>query len=64
MRLGFAARYVPTAVRVYPGTEAIEEYGGKVRLDRYGAVLVAGHDDYGHNRLAGQTTRGYRFGPR
>ncbi len=63
MRLGFAARYVPTVVRVYPDTEEIEEYGGKVRLDRYGAVLVAGHDEYGHNRLAEQTTREFRFPP-
>jgi len=61
MRLGFAARYVPTAVRVYPDTDEIEEYGGRVRLDRYGAVLVSGTDDYGHNRLADKTTRGHRF---
>ena len=63
-RLGFAARYVPTVVQVYPDTEEISEYGGKVRLDRYGAVLVAGRDEYGHNRLAEQTTRAYRFAPR
>jgi non-haem Fe2+, alpha-ketoglutarate-dependent halogenase len=61
MRLGFAARYVPTAVRVYPDTDAIEEYGGRVVLDRYGAVLVSGTDRYGHNRLADRTTRGHRF---
>lgn len=61
MRLGFAARYVPTAVRIYPDTEEIEEYGGRVSLDRYGAVLVAGTDRYGHNRLVDRTTRGYRF---
>ncbi len=64
MRLGFASRYVPTAVRVYPDTEEIEEYGGKIGLSRYGAVLVAGRDEYGHNRLAEQTTRAYRFVPR
>lgn len=61
MRLGYAARYVPTAVRVYPDTDVIEEYGGRVRLDRYGAVLVAGRDDYHHNRLVTQTTRGHAF---
>ena len=60
-RLGFAARYVPTSVHVYPDTDAIEEYGGRVELDRYGAVLVAGKDGYGHNRLATETTRGHRF---
>ena len=63
-RVGFAARYVPTVVRVYPDTEEIEEYGGKVSLDRYGAVLVSGSDEYGHNRLAEQTTRAYRLGQR
>lgn len=61
MRLGFAGRYVPTSVRIYPGTDEIEEYGGHVRLDRYGAVLVAGRDDYHHNRIAERTTRGYPF---
>jgi non-heme Fe2+,alpha-ketoglutarate-dependent halogenase len=60
-RLGFAARYVPTSVRVYPDTDAIEEYGGRVELDRYGAVLISGEDRYGHNRLVEQTTRGHRF---
>ncbi|ACU71507.1 chlorinating enzyme [Catenulispora acidiphila DSM 44928] len=60
-RLGFASRYVPTSVSVYPDTDAIEEYGGRVELDRYGAVLVAGTDGYGHNHLARQTTRGHRF---
>ncbi|SNY24390.1 chlorinating enzyme [Paractinoplanes atraurantiacus] len=61
MRLGFAARYVPTAVRVYPDTDEIEEYGGRVSLERYGAVLVNGGDEYGHNRLATRTTRGHAF---
>lgn len=61
MRLGFAARYVPTAVRVYPDTEEIEEYGGRVSLDRYGAVLVAGDDRFHHNKLATETTRGHAF---
>ncbi len=61
MRLGFAARYVPSAVRVYPDTDEIEEYGGKVPLDRYGAVLVSGRDGYHHNRLVQQTTRGHAF---
>ncbi|SHG23284.1 non-haem Fe2+, alpha-ketoglutarate-dependent halogenase [Jatrophihabitans endophyticus] len=61
MRLGFAGRYVPTAVRVYPDTTEIEEYGGKVSLDRYGAVLVSGTDSFGHNTLATQTTRGRPF---
>ncbi|NUR27858.1 MAG: chlorinating enzyme [Catenulispora sp.] len=60
-RLGFAARYVPTSVAVYPDTDAIEEYGGRVELGRYGAVLVSGSDGYGHNRLVRRTTRGHSF---
>ena len=61
MRMGFAARYVPTSVRIYPDTDAIEEYGGRVSLDRYGAVLVAGENKYSHNRIATHTTRGRAF---
>ncbi|MFB4309620.1 chlorinating enzyme [Actinomadura sp. GTD37] len=64
MRMGFAARYVPTSVEIYPGTSVIEEYGGAVSLDRYGAVLVSGTDEYGHNRLAERTTRGVPFARR
>lgn len=60
-RIGFAARYVPTAVRVYPDSDTVEEYGGKISLDSYGAVLVSGSDEYGHNRIAQTTTRGYPF---
>ncbi|MFF1651162.1 chlorinating enzyme [Streptomyces sp. NPDC058240] len=61
MRMGFASRYVPTSVRVYPDTEAIEEYGGRVSLERYGAVLVSGTDREGHNRIATRTTREHSF---
>ncbi|HWH57112.1 MAG TPA: chlorinating enzyme [Terriglobales bacterium] len=64
MRLGFAARYVPTVVRIYPNTEAIEEYGGRVQLEKYGAVLVSGHNDFTYNRVATHTTRGKAFIPR
>lgn len=61
MRMGFVARYVPTSVQIYPDTTEIEEYGGRVSLDRYGAVLVSGDDEYGHNRLADRTSRGIPF---
>ncbi|WP_079031800.1 chlorinating enzyme [Streptomyces specialis] len=64
MRLGFASRYVPTCVRVYPDTDVIEEYGGTVSLDRWGAVLVSGEDRFGHNRMATRTTTGRPFVPR
>jgi non-haem Fe2+, alpha-ketoglutarate-dependent halogenase len=61
MRLGFAARYVPTCVRVYPDTDMIEEYGGQISLARYGAVLVSGKNEYTYNRIVTSTTRGHVF---
>ena len=61
MRLAFVSRYVPTAVQVYPGTDAIEEYGGRISLDRYGAVLVSGRNEHSHNRIATETTRHHAF---
>ncbi|MFF0488644.1 chlorinating enzyme [Nocardia sp. NPDC004068] len=61
MRLGFASRYVPTSVRVYPGTDTLTEYDTEIALDRYGAVLVSGRDHYGHNRIATTTTTGRPF---
>jgi non-heme Fe2+,alpha-ketoglutarate-dependent halogenase len=64
MRLAFASRYVPTSVRIYPDTDIVEEYGGSVSLDKYGAVLVAGKNEYTHNRIATHTTRGHAFVPR
>lgn len=64
MRMGFAARYVPTSVKIYPDTDEIEEYGGRVSLESYGAVLVSGRDDFHHNRIVTQTTRGRAFGAR
>jgi non-heme Fe2+,alpha-ketoglutarate-dependent halogenase len=61
MRLGFANRYVPTSVHVYPDTEEVIEYGGRVSLERFGCVLVAGENDYPYNRIATHTTTGYPF---
>jgi len=61
MRLGFAGRYVPTCVEIYPDTEDVDEYGGRVSLKDYGAVLVAGTDRYTHNRRVTATTRGHAF---
>jgi len=57
-RMGFASRYVPTKVRVYPDTDGIEEYGGSISLERWGAVLAAGQDGYGHNKIIDRTLRG------
>lgn len=61
MRLGFAARYLPTSVRVYPYSDALQEFGGEASLERFGCVLVSGRDEYGHNRFVDQTVNGTPF---
>lgn len=61
MRLAFVGRYVPTSVRVYPDADVVEEYGGKIDLACFGVVVVSGRDEYGHNRVITQTTRGFQF---
>ncbi len=61
MRMGFVARYVPGSVRVYPDTDVIEEYGGRVSLEHYGSVVVRGRNEYSGNRIVTHTTRGGRF---
>ncbi|SDN04667.1 chlorinating enzyme [Allokutzneria albata] len=61
MRLGFASRYVPTRVRVYPDTEVIEEYGGRVSLDRFGSVLVSGENSYDFNKVVTTNLKGRPF---
>ncbi len=60
-RLGFAARYVPTCVQIYPGVDEVEEYGSTISLDKYGVVLVSGKDDYQHNKIATVNGRGIEF---
>ena len=57
-RLGFAARYVPTDVKIYPETEMVEEFGSKISLDKWGAVLVSGEDRFGHNKVITKNLRG------
>jgi non-haem Fe2+, alpha-ketoglutarate-dependent halogenase len=61
MRLGFAARYVPTQVKVYPYSDALQEFGGEASLEKYGCVLVSGHDKYDHNRFVDRTAGGTPF---
>ncbi|MER8045617.1 chlorinating enzyme [Streptomyces sp. NPDC094032] len=61
MRMGFASRYVPSTVTVYPDSEHIEEYGGRISLDRYGSVLVSGENNNAANRMVTETTRGKKF---
>ncbi len=61
MRLGFTARYVPTAVRVYPYQDTLAEYGVEVSLEKFGCVLVSGKDEFGHNRFVDRTVNGMPF---
>jgi non-haem Fe2+, alpha-ketoglutarate-dependent halogenase len=61
MRIGFATRYVPTRVRVYPGTDVIEEYGGRISLENFGSVLVSGQNDYDFNAIARTNLKGRPF---
>ncbi|MET0132712.1 MAG: chlorinating enzyme [Kibdelosporangium sp.] len=61
MRLGFANRYVPTSVRVYPDTEEIVEFGGRVSLERFGSVLVSGENTHTGNKIVTHTTTGHPF---
>ncbi|MFJ1561507.1 chlorinating enzyme [Streptomyces mirabilis] len=61
MRLGFTARYVPTAVRVYPYQDTLAEYGVEVSLEKWGCVLVSGKDGYGHNRFVDRTINGVPY---
>ncbi|MEU9205627.1 chlorinating enzyme [Streptomyces sp. NPDC048332] len=60
-RMGFASRYVPTSVRVYPDTDRIEEYGGDISLEKWSAVLVSGKDTFGHNKIGTTTLRGTEY---
>jgi non-haem Fe2+, alpha-ketoglutarate-dependent halogenase len=62
MRMAFVSRYVPTCVRVYPGLEEINEYGGRISLKEYGSVLVSGSNAYDHNILRDKTTLGTPIG--
>jgi len=61
LRLGFASRYIPTSVKIYPDTKYLEEYGACLSLEDYGAVLICGEDNYGYNRILNSTTRGTSF---
>jgi len=60
-RLGFTARYVPSAVEVYPDSDVVEEYGSKISLENFGVVVVSGKNDYNHNRIVTRNRRGVEF---
>lgn len=50
-RFAIAGRYVPTHVRVYPDQEGFMAHGAAFDLSEYGSVLVAGENNFTHNRI-------------
>ncbi|MEM9523599.1 MAG: chlorinating enzyme [Pseudomonadota bacterium] len=60
-RMGFATRYVPSSVSIYPDTEVVEEYGGAIPLDNFGSVIVAGKSLNAKNKLVHKNLRGTPF---
>jgi non-heme Fe2+,alpha-ketoglutarate-dependent halogenase len=60
-RMAVTARYVPAAVKIYPDTNSVEEYGSIMALDKYGVVQVAGEDHFSHNQVITKNLRGIEF---
>jgi non-heme Fe2+,alpha-ketoglutarate-dependent halogenase len=60
-RMGFATRYAPSTVDIYPGTDYVEEYGGMIPLDKFGCVIVSGRSRNSRNRIASHNLLGTPF---
>lgn len=60
-RMGFSIRVVPPHVKVYSGMTGFDEFGHHFDLARHGNVLIAGRDEYGHNRYARENAWGEPF---
>ena len=60
-RMGFSIRVVPTHVKVYSGMTEFNEFGHHFDLARHGCVLVAGVDEFGHNRIKTENAWGQPF---
>ncbi|ROO25610.1 chlorinating enzyme [Salinisphaera japonica] len=60
-RMGFAARYVPSDVKIYPDTDEVVEYGGRIPLDNYGAVVVSGESREKTNTVFTHSLTGFKF---
>ncbi|QYF92623.1 chlorinating enzyme [Massilia sp. PAMC28688] len=61
MRLGFSSRYVPPEVRIHPDSDVLTEFGGEVSLENYGAIVVAGENNYTHNKIRDTNMLGQPF---
>lgn len=61
--MGFATRYAPSIVDIYPDTDVVNEYGGNIPLDKFGCVIVSGQSLNKRNRVASQNLLGQPFIP-
>ncbi len=60
-RMGYAMRFVPSDVEVYPNTEVVREYGGEISLERFGCVQIAGSPAVGPNVVIDRSLNGFDF---
>lgn len=63
LRMGFATRYAPSVVDIYPDTDIVHEYGGSIPLDKFGCVIVSGESLNAKNRIASHNLLGQPFIP-
>lgn len=62
-RMGFSVRVVPTHVKVYENMTEFNEFGHHFDLARHGCVLIAGKNEYTHNRIKKENAWGEPFVP-
>lgn len=60
-RFAIAGRYVPTHVRVYPGQDSFTAHGATFDLADYGSIVVAGKNEFSHNRIRTENNHGEPF---
>ncbi|WJV55273.1 chlorinating enzyme [Pectobacteriaceae bacterium CE90] len=60
-RMGFASRYAPSYVDIYPNTDQVSEYGGNIPLDKFGCVIVSGQNHNRNNRVVSHNLLGQPF---
>jgi non-heme Fe2+,alpha-ketoglutarate-dependent halogenase len=60
-RFAIAGRYVPTHVRVYPEQDRYMAHGAIFDLSNYGSIVVAGANNFDHNRIRSENNLGEPF---